>query len=302
MLASLLLPIRTCHACACGCGVFEVGDLSMFPRQDQGGMVFLNYNYQDQNRNWSGSSRAPATDNDDRKIETHFITLGLQYMFGGGWGVQLDVPYVFRSFSAVNADTGSVNSTQWGALGDIRLKALYTGLLPDRSLGLYVGTKLPTGDYTHTSSAVDVDRDTQIGTGSTDLLAGGYFHHRLTSDDAWRWFLQAECDLPLFTRKAYCPGMEIDASAGVYYNGWSAGPVKIRPIAQVVGTLRMNDCGASANPGNTGYARILLSPGLEFDVHPVSVTATVEIPVWQRVTGNQIVAPALFKAGVSWMF
>ena len=52
----------------------------MFP-SDQGGMVFLQYGYQDQNRNWSGTSQAPVDNNDDKEIQTHFVTFGLQYMF-----------------------------------------------------------------------------------------------------------------------------------------------------------------------------------------------------------------------------
>ena len=73
------------HACACGCGVFDVATSSMFPN-GQGGMAFLQYDYQDQNRNWSGNSKAPAANNDDKEIETHFITLGVQYMFNDQLG------------------------------------------------------------------------------------------------------------------------------------------------------------------------------------------------------------------------
>jgi len=58
LLAGMLTP-EMVHACACGCGVFDVGTSSMFPGNGNG-MVFLQYDYQDQNRNWSGTSRAPA--------------------------------------------------------------------------------------------------------------------------------------------------------------------------------------------------------------------------------------------------
>ena len=44
-------------------------------------MAFLNYDYQNQNQNWSGTSPASAANNDDKDIETHFLTFGLQYMF-----------------------------------------------------------------------------------------------------------------------------------------------------------------------------------------------------------------------------
>ena len=79
LLVGVLAP-SVVHACACGCGVFDVATSSMFPN-GQGGMAFLQYDYQDQNRNWSGTSQAPGANNDDKEIETHFATLGLQYMF-----------------------------------------------------------------------------------------------------------------------------------------------------------------------------------------------------------------------------
>src|SRR5215469_12888526 len=85
-LAVAVVPHAT-RACACGCGVFDVGTSSMFP-SGQGGMLFLNYDYQDQTENWSGDSRAPAANNTDKEIETSFFSLGLQYLFNYDWGIQ----------------------------------------------------------------------------------------------------------------------------------------------------------------------------------------------------------------------
>jgi hypothetical protein len=73
-------------------------------------------------------------------------------------------------------------------------------------------------------------------------------------------------------------------------------------VGQVIFSERTSDSGAAANSGNSGYQRILLSPGVEFHFHPVKFYADVEVPVFQNVTGNQVVAPVLFKASVSFMF
>ena len=59
----------------------------------QGGMAWVQYDYQDQNRNWSGTSEAPAADNGDKEIETHFVTLGVQYMFNDQWGAQTGIAF-----------------------------------------------------------------------------------------------------------------------------------------------------------------------------------------------------------------
>jgi len=50
---------------AVGCGVFDVATSSMFPRARVNGV--LQFDYQDQNHNWSGTSQAPDANNDTKK-------------------------------------------------------------------------------------------------------------------------------------------------------------------------------------------------------------------------------------------
>ncbi len=301
LLAVLLTP-QTSSACACGCGVFEVGDLAMFP-DGKGGMVFLEYDFQHQNHNFSGNSMAPGENNSDQRILTHFVTLGFQYMFNSSWGIKLELPYVSRSFTTISDATGGPVKLSWSGLGDMRIRGIYTGILKDHSLGVTFGLKLPTGDYNHNDANGDIDRDTQIGSGSTDLLLGIFYHHAITKDNKWRWFAQANLDVPMFSQEGYCPGTELDASVGLYYNGWSVGRAKVRPIFQVINSYRTSDSGPNAmQPVASGYERILLSPGVEIDLHPVMINASVAFPVFQQVTGNQLVAPALVKVAVSFKF
>jgi hypothetical protein len=297
LLAGMLVP-GIVHACACGCGVFDVGTSSMFPN-GAGGMAFLQYDYQDQNRNWSGSSQAPAANNDDKEIRTDFVTAGLQYMFNSSWGLQFQVPFDYRYFKTKN-DMGNIVSTSWGSLGDIRVEGIYTGFMADLSAGVTFGVKLPTGNDNYNPAIVD--RDTQIGTGSTDILLGGFYRDNLTRNDWWDWFAQFQLDVPVLIQDEYRPGVELDTAAGIDYKGWSLGRVKISPVGQVIFSERTSDSGAAANSDNSGYQRILFSPGVEFHIHPVKLYADVELPVYQHVTGNQVVAPVLFKVSLSFMF
>jgi hypothetical protein len=46
----------------------------------------------------------------------------------------------------------------------------------------------------------------------------------------------------------------------------------------------------------------MLSPGVEFHIHPVKIYADAEFPVYQNFTGNQLAAPVLFKVSLSFMF
>ena len=78
--------------------------------------------------------------------------------------------------------------------------------------------------------------------------------------------------------------------------------VKISPVGQIIGSWRDHDHGAGAAPADSGYERVLLSPGIEFHLHPVKIYADVELPVFQNMNGNQLTAPVLLKLSVSYMF
>lgn len=301
--AALLSPSEV-RACACGCGVFEIGTSSMFPK-GPGGMAFVEYDYQDQNQNYYGSSRAPAADNDDKDIKTHFITTGLQYMFNRSWGVKAEIPFVYRSFLA--EDAGTPMAAHWSGLGDIRVEGIYTGFSPDLSSGLTLGLKLPTGDFAYRADTID--RDTQIGSGSTDLLLGAFHRGRLSVTGDWNWFVAAKLDLPIWTQDQYRPGLEVNAAAGVYYSGWNLGGVQVSPLAQIIASERTRDTGDNAiggaqNPGQvaTGSERLLISPGMEFNYHSFRVDAAVQVPVYQHFTGNQLASSITFKLVLSYHF
>jgi hypothetical protein len=297
LLAGILAP-SIVHACACGCGVFDVATSSMFP-QGQGGMAWLQYDYQDQNHNWSGTSQAPAANNTDKEISTDFTTLGFQYMFNSSWGVQAEVPYDFRTFKT-DVGGGDIVTRNWSQLGDIRLEGIYTGFFADQSAGVTFGLKLPTGSHTFDPDVVD--RDTQIGTGSTDILLGGFYRGNLDSNQKWDWFAQGLLDVPTLIQDQYRPGVELDTAAGIDYKGFSIGRVRISPVAQAIFSYRSSDSGNAANPDDSGYERLMLSPGIEFHIHPVKIYADVEIPVFQNFNGNQLAAPVLFKVSMSYMF
>jgi hypothetical protein len=306
LLAGMLAP-GVVHACACGCGVFDVATSSMFP-DGEGGMAWLQYDYQDQNRNWSGSSQAPAANNDDKNLTTDFATLGVQYMFNSSWGAQIEVPYDYRSFKT-DIGGGDIVTRNWSQLGDIRLEGIYTGFFADQSAGVTFGVKLPTGDFSYDPDVVD--RDSQLGTGSTDVLLGGFYRGNITQDENWDWFAQGLLDVPTLIQDQYRPGVELDTAAGVDYKGFSIGRVRISPVAQAIFSYRSADSGANAAGGanddpedgvSSGYERLMLSPGIEFHIHPVKIYADAEIPVFQNFTGNQLAAPVLVKLSLNYMF
>lgn len=282
-------PAAAALACACGCGVFSVGTSSLLPT-GTGATAFLEYDYMDQDRNWSGTSSAPAASNPDKDIRTDFYTAGLQYMFNRDWGMTLEVPYWDRLFRTT--DSNRIVGFHHDALGDIRLVGMYSGFSADMSSGLLFGLKLPSGDYTYPN----LDRDTAIGTGSTDTILGAYHQAGLDADATWNWYMQGLWQRAFASRDGYRPGNELDAAAGVYYNGWAWGTdSQLTPVLQLVASDRLQDSGPNASAGDSGYERLLAAPGLEYDGGSFKVYADVEVPLYQRVNGNQLVAARLYK-------
>ena len=288
-------------ACACGCGIFDVGTETMLP-SGAGLMVYFEYAYQDQNINWSGVKPASSADNGDKNIRTSFFTPGVQYMLNKNWGIQAELPFAYRHFETTGIDNNIVDQ-DWTTIGDMRIEGIYDGFFPDQSAGITFGLKLPTGNFRHNDAAEDIDRDSEIGTGSTDVLLGGFYRNDLTRDGRFTWFAQLTVDIPQLTQDQYRPGVEADGAVGVYMNGINFGRVGVVPIAQVLDGLRGHDSGANAAyPVASGYERVLLSPGVEIHIHPVMIYADVELPVYAHVTGDQLVGSNLCKIIVSYMW
>jgi len=289
-LALLVLP-SAAQACACGCAIFDVGTSSLLPN-GPGATVFLEYDFLNQTTNWSGGSAAPGANNDDKKIRSDFFVAGAQYMFNNDWGVMAEVPVTHRGF--LTADSGTPEEFDHTAFGDVRLMVNYTGISSDMSSGLIAGVKLPTGDSTY----ANFDSDVEIGSGSTDILLGAYHTGAITATGDWNYYSQIMWQHEMSTQHHYTPGSELNGAVGVSYQGWTVGTAQISPVFQVIASYRGRD-GGIGDPANTGYTRLLLSPGVRADFGTWKLYSDIEVPVAQTVNGNQLVAPVAVKFIVS---
>ena len=322
ILALLSLMPADALACACGCSVFDVGSTALLPKEgDHGGAVYFEWDQSNQNTNWSALNKSSPSNNGDKHIQTDWYVVGANYMINRDWGVAVRIPTAQRNFTTDNnfgSTPADIETYRITTVGDIEVTGMYTGFSKDMSKGLIFGVKLPTGPW----KADGFDRDTRIGTGSTDLILGGYWRGMLTGDNAWQYFAQTKLLLPVVTRSVsnpalgesagdYHPGAQIDTAAGIIYNNWyHVGPFdKIAPLFQVIVSHREPDSGDAANPASTGFDRIYISPGI--DITKVindsknttfKVYGDVEIPVYTRENGNQLVAPFLSKVVVAYTF
>ena len=292
-----MLSPAPAFACACGCGIFGVGTLPLVA-PDMGATAFIEYDFMDQNRNWSGNSVAPDANNPDKDIRTNFFTAGAQYMLNSDWGVMAEVPYWQRHFATTNG-TGNVVSFDHAALGDVRLLGVYSGFSNDMSTGVVFGAKLPTGDWRYPN----FDRDTSIGSGSTDVMLGAYHAGSLTADNTWSWFAQGMWQHAVAAQGGYRPGDEIDAALGVdYSSGVIWGQAAITPTMELLVSDRAHDGGVASNQPNSGYSRFFVAPGAEADYQAWKFFVSAEVPIVQHFNGNQLAADVLVKFTIGYAF
>ncbi len=321
-LAALALTPRSALACACGCGVFDIGDVTLPMTSDTGFSAWFRYSFMDQTQNWEGSHQASNADNGDKEIKTSFFTVGGEYVVNRQWTVMAELPMYDRAFTSTDDGTiagpaGSIYHAHDNALGDLQLMAVWTGLSPDLSTGLTFGVKLPTGDWHGPNGPLggpEFDRDSLPGTGSTDLMFGGYHFGDITRDGKISWFVQARYQVAVAEQGGYRPGNEMDTAVGVSWHAASFGREgKVTPVLQVLDSWRLHDTQPQADPINSGYERVLISPAVNVRLNRhLMLYADVELPVYQHFnaapglaiegTSGQLSAPVLVKTQMSYNF
>ncbi len=284
-------------ACACGCGVLNVATSSLIPNCE-GGIAFLQYDNMNQSRNWSKEKQSSA-DNHDKKITTETITAGAQYMFNRDLGASIRVPYVTRYVQNETHD-GTIN-TRHSDIGDIRVNGIYSGFFDDMSTGITFGLKLPTGQ----TNAKTIERNQQIGTGSTDSILGFYHMGTFGKDSKLGYFTQASWERAFIRHQGYTPGYEISGAVGSYYDLGKVGIAKrVAPMIQVLGTKKGQDSGwANADHNtSTGYSMAFFAPGVEVTIDQFKLYADVEFPMYRNVNGNQLAPQNLYKVILGYTF
>ena len=138
----------------------------------------------------------------------------------------------------------------------------------------------------------------------------------ITGDNAWQYFSQIKYQQPVLTSTTARWGLQTrrirsTARLALLYNNWyHVGPFdKVAPLLQVIVSHREHDSGLASNPGDSGYDRVFISPGIDItkviddaNNRTFKLYGDVEIPVYQRENGNQLVAPYLFKIVAAYTF
>lgn len=277
------------------------------PNEPGTARVDVRYEFVDQKHLRMGSKQiSPAEDTADttelRTINRNFLTT-VDYAFSKNWSVSASLPVVSRSHSHIADPAGAATFEAWSftKAGDARVLGFYRfdNDNPVVSYGLTFGLKLPTGDYRVTNADGTVaERALQPGTGSTDVVLGGFFSGPGIGLDAG-WFAQALVQQAATTKDDFKPGTQFQLNFG--YRQPMTDSLQL--LLQVNTLIKTRDTGLNAEPDLSGSKTVFLSPGLSYSItRDVQAYGFLQLPIYRYVNGTQLSADRAMIAGLSMRF
>jgi hypothetical protein len=310
------------YACAaCGCTLSKDWETQGITSKT-GFSADLSYDYLNQNQQRYSSGKASgvlintlnaAGQEIEAYTRTQTLTAALNYT-EENIGVSIQLPFVNRTHGTYGNGPGYNYSTSAdNSIGDVRVISRYTGFSADKTSGVIAGVKLPTGNtganFTAGANAgLPLDAGLQIGTGSTDVIFGGYTSG---SVDKFGWFAQGTMQHAIATDAAlggasYRPGDAYTLNIGLRYAEFGA---KITPMLQLNIIKRQADTGTGV-PNDmitgtpiSGGTLAYLAPGASMRLGGgTSVYGFVQLPIYQTVNSLQIVPQYTLTLGMRQSF
>jgi hypothetical protein len=298
------LPAFGCSVCGCSLSSdWADQGYAMVPGLEAG----LRFEYFEQSDLRSGTGqvdRAALSLPNDSEIQQRTVNrntwLDLNGVINSTWAVAASLPYHDRFHSTIAAGDTDISTSQASGWGDARLVVRYQKFNPFHSFSLQFGFKLPTGRFDQTfatgpQSGALLDRGLQLGTGTTDLLAGISWFARPTGSIGC--FVQGILDQPLAEREGFLPSASLNLSGGVRW----LNPSRFVPQLQLNFKAEGREHGVEADTPNSGGTTVYLSPGVTAEITArSSAFAFVQLPVFERVNGLQLEPRWLLTTGVRW--
>ncbi|WP_426105121.1 transporter [Massilia sp. TSP1-1-2] len=267
----------------------------------------LRYEYMNQDQPMSGSDKVSVgqvpSHHDEVSTQNRNVVLSYGHNFGNGFGLTVSAAAVQREHFHIHNHHGAKIGDSWKftALNDARIIGRYqlTGVadpLKPASAGITFGVKLPTGKYDESNAqGARAERSMQPGSGTMDLIAGSYYHQKLTALDA-SWFAQAQYQHAINTRENFRPGAQLGVDVGVRKG--LAGGLGIQ--GQLNYVHKSADSGSEAEPASSGGRFLYASPGLSYALSKsTQLYAFYQVPLHRHVTGVQLTANRALVIGLS---
>ena len=298
------LPAFACSECGCSLSSdWAAQGFDMLPGLEAG----VRFEYYEQSDLRSGTGRvdrATLTFPNDNEVQQRTLNrntwLDLNYVVNRTWAVSASLPYHDRFHTTIAEGDTDLSTSHARGLGDVRLLARYQQRDATRSFGVQFGLKLPTGRFDQTFAGGPqvgelLDRGLQLGTGTTELLAGVSWFTRPSQNLGF--FVSAQLDQPLAARAGFLPSTSLNVSGGVRWLNSS----RLTPQLQVNLKTEGREHGAEADTPNSGGTIAYLSPGVtvELAARP-SAFVFVQLPVYQHVNGLQLEPTWLLSLGLRW--
>jgi len=277
---------------------------------EPGGRLDLRFEYIDQDQPRAGSravgvGEIPQHHDEIRTINRNWLAT-YDYTFSQDWGISATLPYSIRDHSHIHHHMGEDLMETWhfGDLGDARVlgrRQWHAESVDAQRLdffGATFGLKLPTGRTDVANADGDLaERTLQPGTGTTDLLVGGYFRRVLGSGTSW--FGDLLVQQPLNSHDEFKPGRRVSLDLG-YRRELND---KVGVMLQLNFLHRARDSGDQAEPDDSGGKFVFLSPGVSYIITKnLQLYGFVQLPLYQYVNGVQLTADWSFVAGASVRF
>jgi hypothetical protein len=296
-------PAQACASCGC---TLTADWLSQGLAAQPGTTFSIRYDYVPQTTLRSGThkvDRGAIPLPTDREIErytfNHSATFTLDHQFANDWGLDVQLPVLKRPHKTIAEDTVEPSFSDTKGIGDLRIVGRWQGLsTPGTVTGLEAGVVLPTGQFHQTfksgpEEGEEVDRGLQPGTGTVQAVLGAY--HLGAISPELGYFLQATSQIPLTSRDGFKPGSFVQASAALNYTHWR----NVTPQLQLSFRKTWRDSGPDSDRPNSGGEQVNVAPGLSAKLGSKLVGFTfVELPLYTRVNGFQLVPRAKFSAGL----
>jgi hypothetical protein len=277
---------------------------------EPGARFDLRFEYIDQDQPRAGSRKVGVGEirqhhDEVRTVNRNWLA-SVDYAFSEAWGLSATLPILDRSHAHIHNHGGGQIFDSWNytKVGDVRLlgrrqwRAESVEAQRFDFFGATFGLKLPTGkDDMRNPEGLLAERTLQPGTGTTDLLAGGYFRRMLASGSSW--FADALVQAPLNEKDQFRPGRRTSLDVGYRMEVGD----KLGLMLQFNALHRARDRGAEAEPANSGGRFLFLSPGLSYTLtEKLQLYSFLQLPLYQYVNGVQLTADWAVVAGISTRF
>ena len=336
VLALFVSPIASQACATCGCSLSA--DAAMGYSAASGWRVNLEYDFIDQNQlriryapvapsQVAAINAAGGQQEVEHGTINRYLTAGVTYSPNSNWSVAALIPYINRSHTTYGSATpdhltpDNISGAHSTGTGDVKLIGAYQGFLPTHNLGVQFGVKLPTGRY----GGQNVDTGAQVGrapvyfssgpaaggaldaslnpgTGSYDLIAGGYYYQAVSQNFDAFVSVQVQATLVHALDQVHAdfrPGNSENLSFGARYERYP----RWVPQFQVNVTHKSPDQGALADNVDTAGTVVYLSPGITITIwNQLHAYSFVQRPVFSRLDGYQVFPHWTGSVGLSYAF